>query len=243
MSISRLLVFGILSCLSAVFGCASTSAVYGERARFSPAFQGYVMASNDGSDDPGKEDKVLLLRDPVTGNKLRCREDVLEWRELYEDTAVDQLHDHRAAIAAGVTAGAIFGPLLAVQPVGGLLLWEGLTATQDLYELFRSDDAAKLLAAGIHLYDRKRYPQASLFIERALAKDGDMGTSQKAYYYLGLAYVEQGKHKRARTALSAFMDRAAVRNVDDYRKAESTLKALGVVRKACGSMEPVELYW
>lgn len=243
MSLSRLLVSGLLLCLSSAFGCASAPAVYGERARFSPAFQGYVMAANDGSDDPGKDDTVLLLRDPVTGNKLRCREDVLDWREIYEDTAVDQLRDHRASIAAGVTAGALFGPMLAVQPVGGLVVLEALSASGDLYELFRTDSAEKLLAAGIHLYDRKRYPQASLWIERALAKDGSVGTTQKAYYYLGLAYAEQGKHARARTALAAFLDRAAVRDVDGYRKAESTLKTLGVHRKPCGSTEPVELYW
>lgn len=53
MSLSRTLAIGVLLCLSALVGCASPPAIYGERARFSPAFRGYVMASNNGSDDPG----------------------------------------------------------------------------------------------------------------------------------------------------------------------------------------------
>lgn len=243
MSLSHWLALGVPLWLSAAIGCASAPAVYGDRARFSPAFQGYVMAANDGSDDPGKDDTVLLLRDPVTGNKLRCREDVLEWREIYEDVAVDQLHDGRAAIAAGVTGGAIFGPLLAFQPVGGLVVLEALSVTQAFYDLLRSDDPEKLYATATLLYDRKRYPQASLLIERALARDSSVGTTHKAYYYLGLSYAEQGKRARARIALSAFMDRAAVRDADGYRRAEATLRSLGVVRKPCASIDPVELYW
>ena len=243
MSLSPRVVFGVPLCLAASLGCASAPAVYGERARFSPAFQGYVMAANAGSDDPGKDDTVLLLRDPVTGNKLRCREDVLEWREIYEDVATDTLHDRHAAIAAGVTAGAVFGPLLAVHPVGGAILWEALTTTESLFNILRTDDPAKLFATATVLYDRKRYPQASLLIERALAKDSSFGTTDKAYYYLGLSYAEQGKRARARTALTAFLDRAAVRDVDGYRRAEATLRSLGVVRKPCVSVDPVDLYW
>ena len=60
--------------LSAIAGCASAPTVYGERARFSPAFQGYVMARNNGSDDPdmhmylrelSRSARVTLLHDPT----------------------------------------------------------------------------------------------------------------------------------------------------------------------------------
>ena len=243
MSLSHWLAFGVPLWLSAAIGCASAPAVYGERARFSPAFQGYVMAPNDGSDDPARDETVLLLRDPITGNKLRCREDVLEWRELHEDVATDQLHDHRAAITAGVTAGAIFGPLLALEPVGALVLVEAMSITEGFYDLLRSAAPEELYATATVLYDRKRYPQASMLLERALARDSSVGTTHKAYYYLGLSYAEQGKEARAKIALSAFMDRAAVRDVDGYRRAEATLRSLGVVRKPCASTDPVELYW
>jgi tetratricopeptide (TPR) repeat protein len=226
-----------------ITGCASAPGVYGNRARYSPAFEGYVMSEDNGSDDPGRHDKVLLLRDPVSGNKLRCREEVVQWRELYEDVAVDEVRDGNASVAAGVTAGAVFGPLLVLEPVGGLVLAEAMSTTQSLYDLLRSDNAPELLATGLVLYNRKRFPQASVLIERALAKDGAVGTVDKAYYYLGLSYAEQHKQERARLALAAFVDRAGVRDVDAYRTAEATLKTLGVSRIPCASKEPVELYW
>jgi tetratricopeptide (TPR) repeat protein len=229
--------------VSLATGCATAQGTFGNHARYSPAFEGYVMAKEDGSDDPGASATVLLLRDPVTGNKLRCREEVTEWRELYEDVATDHAHDQNAAVAAGITGGAVFGPLLAVQPVGGLVFAEALQATESLYDALKSDTGPELLAKGIGLFKRKRFSQASVMIERALAKDSSVGTADEAYLYLGLAYSEQGKTARARIALAAFIDRAGVRDVDAYRKAEATLKTLGVMRKPCGSTDPVDLYW
>lgn len=243
MSQSRSLVFGISLCLSATLGCASAPAVYGERARFSPAFRGYVMAANGGSDDPAEDETVLLLRDPVTGNKLRCREDVLEWRELHEDLALDQMHDHRAAIAAGVTASVVFGPIVALQPLGGLGFMEAMSAADSLYGLLRTKSAPELVAAAVRLHERKRFPQSSLFIEHALAKDSSVGVLSKAYYYLGLSYAEQGKDERAEIALAAYVDRAAVRDVDSYREAEAALRSLGAAPRECASTGPVDLHW
>ena len=235
--------FGVAICLSMITGCASAPAVYGQRARFSPAYQGYVMAAHDGSDDPGREDAVLLLRDPVSGKKLRCREEVVEWRELHEDLALDELRDHRAGIAAGVAASLIFGPVAALQPVGSLAVVEGLYTTGGLYNLLRSESAPELVAAGIRLYDRKRYPQSSLCFEHALAKDGSIGVESTALYFLGLAYKEQGKQDRATMALTEFLEKAAVRDADGYRGAEAALTALGAPREPCASTEPVDLHW
>src|SRR5262245_16628426 len=161
--------------LSAAVGCASAPAVYGERARFSPAFQGYVMASSNGSDDPGKDDTILILRDPVTGNKLQCREDVEEWRELHEDIALDRIHDNRAYIAASVTAGVVFGTVAVLQPLGSLATLEAAFGTGTLYNRLRTKNAPELLDTAITLYDRKRFPQSSLLIEHALAKGSYLG--------------------------------------------------------------------
>jgi hypothetical protein len=243
MPFSKQTVFGIVLSLTAAAGCASAPAVYGERARFSPAFQGYVMAVEDGSDDPAKDDTVLLLRDPVTGDKLRCREDVLSWRELHEDIALDQMRDHRAVIAAVITAPVVLGPVAALQPLGGLAVIEAMYAAESIFDLLRTKNAGELLEAAITLYERKRFPQSSLLIEHALAKDSTFGVSSKALYYLGLSYAEQGKSDRAGVALTAFIDRSAVRDVDGYRKAEAALKTLGIDRKACESTEPVDLHW
>lgn len=223
--------------------CATAPSVYGTHARFSPAFQGYVMADEGGSDDPDVGATVLLLRDPLTGDKLRCYEDAVRWRELHEDLAVDAVHDDNVAVAVGVTTGVVFGPLLAIQPTGGLVLAEAMLTADTLVADFSSDDATELLAHGILLYNRKRYGQAVVFIERALAKDAAVGTGDKAYFYLGLAYQAQHKIQRAQLALTMFIERAGVRDVNAYRAAEAALNELGIEREPCVSTEPVELYW
>lgn len=244
MSLCRILCMtAVLFVVASGFGCASPTAVYGERARYSPAFHGYVMAANDGSDDPEKGATVLLLRDPLTGKKLRCREEVEEWRELHEDIALDRMHDRRAAIGAAVTASIVFSPIAAIQPLGSLSTLEALSATENLYDLFRTKSGPELLAMASAMYDRKRFPQASALLEHALAKDPNVGVQDTAYYYLGLSYVEQGRRARAGTALQAFLERSAVRDVDRYRKAESALQSLGIARRPCASTDPVELAW
>lgn len=232
-----------LSALLACSACSSAPDAYGTRARFSPAFQGYVMAPEGGSDDPAEHETVLLLRDPLTGNKLRCRAQVVEWRELHEDLATDRVHDDDVDLAVGVTTAIAFGPLLAAEPIGGLILAEALVSADLLSETFRSDDAQELLASGIVLHRRARYAQASQVIERALAKDPSVGTHDKAYLYLGLSYLEQGKRERARVALTMFVERAGVRDVSAYRAAGEALKKLGATVKPCASTEPVELRW
>lgn len=243
MAFLRQQVFLFLVCVYGAFGCSPVAAIYGDRARYSPAYHGYVMARSDGSDDPGKDDTVLLLRDPLTGNKLACREEVEEWRELHEDLAADLVHDRRAAIAAAVTSSVLFAPIAAAEPLGSLATFEAFMATGSFYDLLRTKSGPELVAAGVALYDRKRFPQSSLALEHALAKDDSVGVQQKTYYYLGLAYVEQGKRARAGAALSAFLDRAAVRDVESYRTAEKTLAEIGAPRRRCHSREPVDLHW
>jgi len=201
------------------------------------------MAEEGGSDDPDEGDTVLLLRDPLSGEKLQCREDVLQWRELHEDLAVDRVHDVNVAVGVGVATGVVFGPLLAMQPVGGLVLAEAMITSDTLYADLSSADANELLATGISLYKRKRWAPAIVVIERALAKDPMVGVQDKAYLYLGLAYREQRQWDRARLALEMFVDRAGVRDVNAYREAERTLQLLGVASVDCESLEPVELYW
>lgn len=233
----------LVSIALASLGCASAPAVFGDQVRYSPAFNGYVMAHKNGSDDPGESDAVLLLRDPLTGSKLRCHEQVIAWRELYEDVAADSVHDENVAIAVSATTASIFAPLVVIDPIGALVLAEAILTSETLYDDFASDDATELLAAGIVLHNRKRYRQASAIIERALAKDSAVGIFDKAYFYLGMSYAELGHKERAALALSMFIDRAGVRDVDAYRTAAAKLKALGVKRARCGSTEPVELHW
>jgi tetratricopeptide (TPR) repeat protein len=232
-----------LAFLLALAGCATPLSTYGDQARYAPAYRGYVVAPPNGSDDPDVDDAVLLLRDPLTGDKLRCREQVVGWREVQEDLAADLVHDENTAIAVGTTTGLVFAPFVAVQPLGGAAVVEALWLSELVYDDLSSDDAFELLAGARGLYERKRYRQASTLIERALLKDPTVGVVDMAYYYLGLSYAELGREDRARCALSLFVDRAGVRDVDAYRLAEATLAALGAEPPACESTGPVALHW
>lgn len=224
-------------------GCASGPAVFGNEARYSPAFAGYVMAKDRGSDDPDSRDEVLVLRDPLTGKKLRCQNEVTRWRELHEDLAADRAHDDNTAIAVGVVTGAVFGTLAAPSPVGALVLAEGMMTSDALYEAFASASGTALLARGVVLYKRKRFRQAAETIERALAKDPSVGINDQAFFYLGMSYAETKQSARAKVALEQFLDRANVRDVKAYRSATKKLGELGVRRPECGSTDPVELHW
>jgi hypothetical protein len=120
---------------------------------------------------------------------------------------------------------------------------EALLAQASLYDKLRSANAKELLARGIVLFRRQRYPQAVSAIEHALAKDGTVGILDKAFFYLGLAYLEENNPERARLALSMFVDRAMVRDVDAYRTADAALARLAAPRAPCGSTDPIELHW
>lgn len=236
----RLVMFMVLLCSS---GCATPVTQYGDQARFAPAYRGYVLAAHNGSDDPDSGAAVLLLRDPLTGNKLRCQDEVERWRELYEDVAADQVQDENAAVAAGTTTGLVFGPLAALNPVGTAVTIEGMMFGDMMYDMLASDNAVELLAGGVAMFERTRYATATMFIERALAKDPAVGLWGKAYYYLGLSYDEQQQQESARKALRLFVQRAGVRDVDAYRKAEQKLEVIGDAFEACESAEPVKVYW
>jgi tetratricopeptide (TPR) repeat protein len=233
----------LAACFPAASGCATAPGTFGHTARFSPAFQGYVMAPSDGSDDPAKGETVLLLRDPLTGEKLRCEEDVAAWRELHEDLAADLVADENAAIATLVTTSAVFAPLAALYPAGALVLVEATLTADMIYDDLSSDDATELFAKGILLHRRKRFARSAELVERALAKDPSIGVTDKAMLYLGLAYKELGREDRARTALALFLERAAVRDVEAYREAERALGEIGWQRSRCGATGPVELHW
>jgi tetratricopeptide (TPR) repeat protein len=233
----------VAAALAGLSGCAAAPEVFGTKARYSPAFGGYVMAKEDGSDDPAPSATVLLLRDPVTGRKVRCRDEALQWREIYEDVAVDQIEDAHAGIAAGVTGGLLFGPLLVIQPLGALTLSEAMLSTGALYDDMRTETGEELFARAMVLYRRERYRAAAATIELALAKDPSVGLFHEAYLYAGLAYRRIGEPARAKTALTAFVERAGVRDVEAYRRAEQELAALGVRAKPCGSAGPVDLHW
>jgi hypothetical protein len=201
------------------------------------------MAENDGSDDPSAGQTVLLLRNPITGEKLQCRDEVVEWRELHEDLAEGRVADDYAAVGALIATTALFVPLIALHPIGALTLIEAETTADAIYSDLRSASGPELLEAGITLFKRQRYARAIPILELALGKDESLGIWDEGLLYLGLAYHETGNEARARTALSSFVAKSGVRDVEAYRKAENVLAELGEKGVPCESADPVELHW
>ena len=224
-------------------GCATTAEAFGEKARYSPAFRGYVLGPHDGSHDPPAGASVLLLRDPLTGDKIACADQVDGVRELFEDLAADQLHDDEVAIGVGVGMGIALAPLAVVQPLGAAGMFYGGWATQSLYEGLASDDAEELVAQAIALAERRRHAQAEWLFLHALSRDPLVGITDKTLLHLGRAYLAQAKHDEARAALTLFVTRAGVRDVEAYEEAEALLRELSVGPEACSSREPIDLHW
>ena len=224
-------------------GCASHAEAFGERARYAPAYRGYVMAPHDGSNDPAVGAAVVVLRDPLTGDKLVCAEQVEAVREIYEDVAAEQLHDERVGLGVGIGMGIVTGGIAGLQPIGAGAVVLGLLTTELLYDGIASDDAEELLEEGVALLERKRYQQAERHFVHALVRDPLIGVFDQAYYHLGRAYVGQGKDEQARLALSLFVLRANVRDVEAYEDAEAQLRKLGVEPETCASRAPVALHW
>ena len=233
----------ILVVAAFALGCATSAEAFGERARYSPAFRGYVLGPYDGSHDPPAGETAILLRDPLTGDKLVCAEQIHAVREIFEDVATERLHDDRVAIGVGVGVGVAMGPIAALQPLGATSLMLAMLGAETLYDGLASDDAEELLERAIALSERERHAQAERLFVHALARDPIIGIVDKAYLHLGKSLLAQGKRDDARLALSLFVVRAGVRDAEAYDEAESLLAELGVELEPCNSRDPVPLHW
>ena len=238
--------------LAASSGCTPT-ARWGDEARYAPDVRGYVIAR------PGPPRLVatpvqlgeadvtrrILLRDPITGEKLRCREQLDPYLVPITREAATVLHDERAALTVTLPvamampttwAGTIFSiyvgaPLMA--PVEGLR------------QLMSSPSAGALYARGKRAFDQQRFADAESLLERALAKGRDRpGDAQRAAYLLGILYAQDGRSGDASRALRAFVARADVRAEAAYEDAEKRLAALEpAALTSCRSQAPLAFAW
>ncbi len=88
-----------IALLAGLSGC-SAAGRYGSEARYAPSYRGYVLAPDNGTQDPARDDPVMLLRDPITERKIRCREDLERWIRHYRTKAQDDIHDENCSIAS-----------------------------------------------------------------------------------------------------------------------------------------------
>jgi tetratricopeptide (TPR) repeat protein len=232
-------------------GCITPVTEYGGEARYAPAYRSYVFSGDEKSDDPAAS--VYVLVNPITGDKLRCREDVHRWLGVYQDALTDKAHDANVEIAAGVMFG-VATPALAAAPAllallsvpGAIIMVGGLAAVEvglftELVGL--SDDGFVHYEAARKLFEQKRWEEAAREYEVAILKEGWLASGELALYELGVAYAELGRADDAREALSTFVSRALVRDVKAYRNAERWLKWLDEPMPRCESQAPLKVRW
>ena len=219
---------------------------------------------SDGAEPPVERHDTkgpwAVLRDPVTFEKLPCREDV------------------DAALAANASALAAFNQddhanftsyfaALPLQTAGYTLAINGLEvvdATALPYWIESPPFAITLMNDGVKAFEATEYRRASDLLEAALLRDQrdgccgladhlidairfgprqSMASASHALYYLGLSYEKEGKADRAALALDRFVHYAMVRDEVAYELAETHLRKLGSPARECRSTAPVAVTW
>jgi tetratricopeptide (TPR) repeat protein len=252
MSRASLLPFALLA--ATAIGCTPETR-WGHEAVYAPALRGYVVAQPVSRLAPelqlGESDatKRLVLLDPITGKKLRCREDLAATLEPYTREAATLLRDDERqfkTLPAILTmppayAGAAFAVDLG-QPILAFpeLLRRGMSAPNaaDLYK-----DGKLALAGG-------RLSEAERFFERSLARSrprffGDgPDRPERAGYYLGAIYQREGRNLEAGRAYRRFIERADVEDARAYADAERRLAQVDPIGiKPCRSQAPLTITW
>jgi hypothetical protein len=232
-----------------VTGCAAATpeSKYGHTAAYSPVYRAYVLTKADlskgaaGSASPGPGGpEVLLLRDPLTDDKIRCREQLVGWLDAQAratDTEVRSNYDmNRSLVIMGPFTLATAAVLMPVVVLGGLSLTPHLIADYPSEHTYY-EQGARAFAAG-------RYGEARQALETSISLDA-LFRGRKAYalYYLGLAYEQEHQEELARRAFVAFVRRAMVADATAYSEAEARLARLGAEVPGCESTAPVTLSW
>lgn len=222
--------------LAVLVGCSPADR-YGSQIRYAPSFRAYVLAPETGSDDPVTED-AIVLRDPITQQKIRCREHLEKWVDAYRRDAHDRLHDEAWEIASPI----VMAPATVVAAAALDVLMISISVAELPYQIARSEDGAGVYERAETAFAAERWGEAARLFELALVRDDALSTGL-ATYYVGIAYANQGRADEARLALTAFVERALVMEVTAYRNAERWLRWLDAPIETCVSQEPLEVVW
>jgi hypothetical protein len=218
--------------------CASTAhGRFGDVARYSPGYAGYVM--NDG-------DTKVILRDPLTAEKIRCRED-LEHAAPALSAALDDVARDRSAHAA---AEAILSPYTVVGRAAEMVadgLWY---PAYQLDEIFASPQPRQIYAKARDAFVAGRYAEArGLFLVLVVNKGyGDAAIDnlprpwvELCLYYLALSDEALHLDAEARAALRRFLSASSLEDEARYRDADDRLARLGGPR--CASRADFTFAW
>lgn len=243
---ARVLLLVIASLWAVACGPATR---FGDRARYAPDYRGYVIG------DPDHRNlfvgEVIVLRDPITQRKIRCREDVL----ARLPRATESLS--RYAEEDNALAGSMLG-LVPISTAGTtfMIAGSGLIGIAGLPARAAASRASTdLVKDAVKAMNRRDYAAAASLLERALARDerahdlldgssSDFSRTQSpALHYLGLSYAALGRSREAIIALTEFVETSSRRDEKAYALSERWLAALGQPAKPCASQEDVPIRW
>jgi hypothetical protein len=205
---------------------------YGDVARYAPSYGGYVL---------GGDEEPLVLRDPVTSEKIRCRDDLERVAPALVDVLDDETRDRNARRVAPIALGPIslaaYGAALL-----GIGLWypaaafgEGVASAPPgrVY-----DQARAAFLAGRYEVSRERF--LTVVIERGRS-DADLDQLpvifvEHSLYYLALSDEALHRDAEAEAAFRRFLTTSTRKNELRYRDAEARLARLEGPRAVrCGS--------
>jgi hypothetical protein len=231
-------------------GCASTSADerFGHEARYVPAFRGYAVSRRTtfANADEAHE-QAVLLRDPLRGTKIRCREDAEPTIAAWSDAIAQQVHDfgwgERSYLAMlPFSLAAIYGDIFFVKPMDAFARLPLEVERSRPYELLFRDAMIDFRAGNYDAAARNlEIVSVKTDIERGHARY--FGNVEYLPYYLGLAYEQRGDRDRARIALRRFVDTSWAYDEAAYDVADARARSLGEPEHECRSQEPIELGW
>lgn len=221
-------------------GCASGPSRFGDSALYDPDVQAYVLMPKHAADEEVDRRRVVVLGHPLTGDKLRCREDLEPWLALQRAVASDDMHDENVAI----------GSIVALSPfaaAGSAIIILGIVVASPTFipmAAGMSDGAYELYQDGAEHFAQAQYGEAAAHLQRAVIKSPEhIAAVTPAFYYLGVSYAKLERPTLATQAFQAFVKRSRYGNAEMYASAEAWLTYLGEPVPACASTEPVPVEW
>ena len=221
--------------------CAPTAAErFGDVARYAPGRAGYVM---------GDGDAAVLLRDPVTGEKIRCREEVERLAPALAGVLEDEARDRHARAVAPVAAGPF-----TVAGRAALMLADGLLyPASQVDELVASPQPRQVYTRARAAFLAGRFAEArELFLLLLVEKghgDAQIDDLPPAFVEHSLYYVavcDEALHRddEARAALHRFLTMSSTEDEVRYRDAEARLGRLGGAPVSrCASRAALTFAW
>ncbi|APR86169.1 Hypothetical protein A7982_11518 [Minicystis rosea] len=210
---------GLAALAAASIGC-TPAGLWGNEARYAPDTRGYVVRHKPDSA------AMLVLWDPLTGKKLRCREELDRHFLPVAREKATVLSDERTAMTTTMPVSLPIIPLTA----GGVLLnmlGAGIQSpAEGLHWLLSSPSADTTYERGKRAFDMHHDAEAKRLFELARLKSGGNFDTHRSTYFLGLLYEREGRRDDAARAYRTFIERAIVRDEKAFDDAEQRLLAI-----------------